>query len=202
MKKIISLIIAVALIFACALSANAATGITADEQKIIDALSKKITMASGSVAELPAVYINQAEDYLIKAELEKEDCDKIVAYIEAAAKIIADSKAENYSALSKAERQAVLAEARKAAAVINAQLIVKKGEKAGDWEITLKFTAESEVPGYTAEDTPIKISINGNDIIKQTGAEGNMISVVVAASVVMMGLAFVVVASRKKVTDR
>ena len=59
MKKIIAILVAVLTICACAFSASAATGISADEKKIVNALSQKITMASGKVVALPDKYINQ-----------------------------------------------------------------------------------------------------------------------------------------------
>lgn len=202
MKKIISLVIAIVLLTACVLSANAATGITADEQKIIDALSKKVTMASGAVAELPASYINTAKDYLIKADLSAEDVQGILTSIDAAAKVVEKSKAESLGKMDKADKIAFVENAKDAAEVIDAEIIVKKGDKADNWDLTLKFTEESDVPGYTATDKPVEIGISGGDIVKQTGVEGNMVSVIVAASVVMMGLAFVVISARKKASDR
>ncbi len=202
MKKIISLVIAIVLLTACVLSVNAATGITADEQKIIDALSKKVTMASGAVAELPASYINTAKDYLIKADLSAQDVQGILTSIDAAAKVVEESKAESLGKMDKADKIAFIDSAKDAAEVIDAELIIKKGDKVDNWNLTLKFTEESNVPGYTATDKPVEINISGGDIIKQTGVEGNMVSVIVAASVVMMGLAFVVISARKKASDR
>lgn len=200
MKKIVSLVIAIALVFACVVSANAATGITADEQKIIDALSKKITMASGSVTKLPDNYINQVEDYLTKADVSAADVDKILAEIDAAAEVLEKSTAPTFEKLDVASKKAIIEEAKDAAAVIDAELIVKKGDKANNYNVSMKFDEDSTVPGYTANDT-VDIAVNGNAIVKQTGVEGNMIAVIVAASVVMMGLAFVVISARKKVTD-
>lgn len=201
MKKIVSLVIAIALVFACVVSTNAATGITADEQKIIDALSKKITMASGSVTKLPDNYINQVEDYLTKADISAADVDKILAEIDAAAEVLEKSTAPTFEKLDVASKKAIIEEAKDAAAVVDAELIVKKGDKADNFKVSLKFTEDSTVPGYTANDAPVDINVNGNAIVKQTGVEGNMIAVIVAASVVMMGLAFVVISARKKVTD-
>ena len=202
MKKIISLIIAMALVFACVVSANAATGITAEEQKIIDALSKKITMSSGSITEIPAKYINQAEDYLTKADVTTEEVKQIVEKIEAAAEVIEKSDASTFSKLDKTAKQEVIKKTEEAAAIVNAVAVIKKGDKADNYNVTLKFTEESTVPGYTANDGPVEIPVVGGNVIKQTGVEGDMIAVIVAASVVMMGLAFVVISARKKATDK
>lgn len=201
MKKIVSLVIAIALVFACVVSANAATGITAEEQKIIDALSKKITMASGSVVELPDNYINQAEDYLTKADLTPAEINQIITDIEEAAAVLEKSDAATFDKLSATAKNAIIDKVKDAAEVIDAVAVVKKGDKADNYVVTLTFTDDSTVPGYTASDATIELPIVGNNVVKQTGVEGNMIAVIVAASVVMMGLAFVVISARKKVTD-
>ncbi len=202
MKKIIALLFAVALIATCAFSVSAADGISAEEQKIIDALSQKITMASGSIAQLDAKYINQAKDYLTKADLATNDINDILNSIDAAAEVIEKSEAENFSNLGDAETAAIVEKAQEAAEVIDAELHVTPGAEADSYNAKLVFNENSTVPGYTPADGAIEIPVTGNSVIKQTGAEGNMTAVIIGASVVMMGLAFVVVTARKKSADR
>lgn len=203
MKKIASLIIAISLVFACVVSANAATGITAEEQKIIDALSKKINLGQGTViAEIPAIYINEAEDYLIKADLKTEQINEILANIASAFETIENADAISFGTLNATVKNDILKKIQDAAAVVNADLVIQKGDKADKYDVTLNFSGDSTVPGYSSNDAPVNIPVVGNNIIKQTGVEGNMMLVIIAASVVMMGLAFVVISACRKVTNK
>lgn len=200
MKKIFALIIAVTLIVTYALSVSAAGGITADEQKIIDALSKKITMASGSITKLDDKYINKAEDYLTKADLSSVEVETILTNIDAAAEVLKKSESKTFKELSDTEKNSIVTEAQKAAQVINADLSVVKGDTADSYKVNLVFNSNSTVPGYTAADN-VSIPVSGS-IIKQTGAEGNFTAVIVGATVMMLGLAFVVISARKKASER
>lgn len=203
MKKIVSLIVAITLVFACVFSANATTGITAEEQKIIDALSRKINLGQGTViAEIPAIYINEAEDYLIKADLNTEQINEILANIASAYETLENADAVSFGTVNATVKNEILKKIEDAASVVNADLVIQKGDKADKYDVTLNFSGDSTVPGYSSNDVPVKIPVVGSNIIKQTGVEGNMMLVIVAASVVMMGLAFVVVSACRKVTDK
>ena len=202
MKKIFSLIIAICVIFVCVFSANATSGITADEQRIIDALTKKIELANGSViVEIPAVYINQAEDYLTKADISTEKIDEIVSYIESAYETLEKSEATSFSKLGATVKNEILKKIEDAASVVDADIVIQKGDKADKYDVSLKFTSDSSVPGYTDNDVPVDIPVVGGNIVKQTGVEGSMMAVVVSSSVVIIGLAFVVISACRKVID-
>ena len=202
MKKIFSLIIAISVIFVCVFSANATSGITADEQRIIDALTKKIELANGSViVEIPAVYINQAEDYLTKADISTEKIDEIVSYIESAYETLEKSEATSFSKLGATVKNEILKKIEDAASVVDADIVIQKGDKADKYDVSLKFTSDSSVPGYTDNDVPVDIPVVGGNIVKQTGVEGSMMAVVVSSSVVIIGLAFVVISACRKVID-
>ena len=198
MKKIFALLIVVALFCGCAFSASAATGITAEEKKIIEALEQKIKMKSGTVVALPDRYINQAEDYLTKADLTTEQINEILACIENAANEVKSSDAKNLSAASVEVKQAVIADAKEAAEVINADLFVTDSDKAGEYDCKLVFNSASTVEGYQGE---IKLSLS-NDEIVQTGAEGNMTAIVIGSAAVLVALAFVIIASSKSAVEK
>lgn len=203
MKKIISLIIAIALVIACAVSANAATGITADEQRIIDALSRKINLGQGTViAEIPAIYINEAEDYLIKADLKTEQINEILANIASAFETLENADAVSFATVNATVKNEILKKIQDAASVVNADLVIQKGDKADKFDVKLNFTGDSTVPGYSSSDAPVNIPVVGSNIIKQTGVEGNMMYVIVATSVLMLGLAFVFISACRKVNDK
>lgn len=200
MKKFFALLVVVALFCACAFSASAATGITAEEKKIIEALEQKVTMKSGTVVVLPDRYVNQAEDYLTKADLTSDQITDILACIENAVKEVEASDAKNLSAASVEVKTAVIADAKEAAEVINADLHVSDSDKAGEYDAKLVFKAGSTVDGYEAGQE-IKLSLS-NDEIVQTGAEGNMTAIVIGSAVVLVALAFVVIASRKNALEK
>lgn len=207
MKKIIAILVAVLTICACAFSASAATGISADEKKIINALSQKITMASGKVVALPDKYINQAEDYLTKAELTSDQITSILGYIKKAQDAVKASKAQSLSVAEENVKKEVVKEAQAAAAVINATLSVSstpvtdnKGQVTANYTVSLVFNENSNVEGYTSG-TKITLDTKDSEIV-QTGAEGSVMAVVIGSVVVLAAAAYVVVVSGKKVFSK
>lgn len=207
MKKIIAILVAVLTISACAFSASAATGISADEKKIINALSQKITMASGKVVALPDKYINQAEDYLTKAELTSDQITSILGYIKNAQNAVKASKAQSLSVAEENVKKEVVKEAQAAAAVINATLSVSstpvtdnKGQVTANYTVSLVFNENSNVEGYTSG-TKITLDTKDSEIV-QTGAEGSVMAVVIGSVVVLAAAAYVVVVSGKKVFSK
>lgn len=207
MKKIIAILVAVLTICACAFSASAATGISADEKKIVNALSQKITMASGKVVALPDKYINQAEDYLTKAELTSDQITSILGYIKNAQNAVKASKAQSLSVAEESVKKEVVKEAQAAAAVINATLSVtstpvtdNKGQVTANYTVSLVFNENSNVEGYTSG-TKITLDTKDSEIV-QTGAEGSVMAVVIGSVVVLAAAAYVVVVSGKKVFSK
>lgn len=207
MKKIIAILVAVLTICACAFSASAATGISAEEKKIVNALSQKITMASGKVVALPDKYINQAEDYLTKAELTSDQITSILGYIKNAQNAVKASKAQSLSVAEENVKKEVVKEAQAAAAVINATLSVSstpvtdnKGQVTANYTVSLVFNENSNVEGYTSG-TKITLDTKDSEIV-QTGAEGSVMAVVIGSVVVLAAAAYVVVVSGKKVFSK
>ena len=199
--------VAVLTICACAFSASAATGISADEKKIVNALSQKITMASGKVVALPDKYINQAEDYLTKAELTSDQITSILGYIKNAQNAVKASKAQSLSVAEESVKKEVVKEAQAAAAVINATLSVSstpvtdnKGQVTANYAVSLVFNENSNVEGYTSG-TKITLDTKDSEIV-QTGAEGSVMAVVIGSVVVLAAAAYVVVVSGKKVFSK
>ncbi len=208
MKKLFALLIAVVLVATFALSAGAATGITAKEKEIIDALSTEITMKSGTVVALPAVYVNQAKDFLTRAELTDPQVEAILVHIEAAIEAVEASDAKSLGQTAVDVKEAVIAEAEGAAEVVGATLSVTKsniqptddGDVTADYTVKLIFGSDA-VTGYEQGDS-IEVTGNSGDVIKQTGAEADMTATAVAAVVVLAAVAFVVVASRKNALSK
>lgn len=205
MKKLFALLVIVAMLAVCAFSASAA--ISADEKKIIDALSEEIKMASGTVVSLPDRYINQAEDYLTKADLTPAQVNEILEYIGNAQDVVEESDAKSLSVAADAVKSAVVVEAQKAAEVINAELSVTKlgttgeqGQVNANYKVTLVFNANSTVDGYEEGDK-IELTVK-SDEITQTGVEGSVVSTIVVCVVLLSAAAFVVIASRKRALSK
>lgn len=207
MKKLLSFIIVISMLAFCVFSGSAATGITADEQRLIDAFSKEITMKSGTVVKLPDGYINQVEDYLTKADLNKETVDAILEHVEAAGDAVEASEAKSLSAAADEVKKEVISEAKKAAEIINSDLVVTKknvtgtqGSVVANYTAKLVFNDDSDVDGYESG-KEITITSPEDEII-QTGAEGNMTYVFVGAFAVLVAAAFVVASSFKKASSK
>ena len=203
MKKLLAVMVVAIMVFACAMTGSAA--ITNEEKALIDLLSKKITMASGTVVSLPDKYINQAEDYLTKAELTPQQIADVTVYVKAAQKLVEDSNAKRFDEADSDVKLGVIEEAEKAAEVINAKLVVDKLDKpivddgvTANYKVSLEFTSESTVPGYT-EGSKIDITVNE---ITQTGAEGDITVAVIGGVAVLAAAVFVVIASRKRATSK
>lgn len=207
MKKFLSFIIVISMLAFCVFSGSAATGISADEQRLIDAFSQEITMKSGTVVKLPDVYINQAEDYLTKADLDKATVDAILAHVDASVAAVEASDAKSLSDAADAVKKEVVKEVQEAAKIINAELLVTKknvtgtaGTVVANYTAKLIFNANSNVEGYEGGKEITLISTE--DEIIQTGAEGNMTYVFVGAFVVLTAAAFVVASSFKKASSK
>ena len=196
MKKFFALLLAVSMMAMLVFSASAAS-INADEKKIVDALSQKVKMASGATFSIPDKFINQAEDYLTKADLSADEVNTIVTAINKAAASIKTSTVTDLNKADVAIKTEVLNQANAAAEVIGAEARYVDG--ANTFNVKLVFT-NSNVAGYT---TNTEIDVNlANDEIVQTGAEGSLALAVIAVVSVAAAGAFVVVASRKKALSK
>lgn len=196
MKKFFALLLAVSMMAMLVFSASAAS-INADEKKIVDALSQKVKMASGATFSIPDKFINQAEDYLTKADLSADEVNTIVTAINKAAASIKTSTVTDLNKADVAIKTEVLNQANAAANVIGAEARYVDG--ANTFNVKLVFT-NSNVAGYT---TNTEIDVNlANDEIVQTGAEGSLALAVIAVVSVAAAGAFVVVASRKKALSK
>lgn len=190
MKKIVSLLLALVLSFAAICSVSAA-GITAEEQKIVDALDQEVTLANGYIATLPDDYINQVEDFLTRVDLTQEEIDEIMGYINASVEIVKRSNATSAKTFENNLKDEIIVYAKKAAEVIHATLTISIG-----YHATLKFD-ENAKGGYANTTVFSKTTA----IIKQTGVQGDVVMTVVASVLLVAAASFVFVSSRKKVSE-
>lgn len=82
MKKLVSVMLAVMMVAALAVTAFAATDINADEQRIVDAAAQT-RVIEGKVADIPAYTQNELKMYLMRDEVDltAEQADAVVGKI-------------------------------------------------------------------------------------------------------------------------
>ena len=183
MKKIIALIAMVMLVVLSAFSASAATELTADEQKILNALSASITTSNGSVT-IPDSYVNQVKQYLLAKDIDATEATTILTKIDEAKTVTATvpgtSFAQVYNNMPAATRSNVIGISQDAAKVVGATLSVDATSR------TVTLT-DSEAGTY-------KFDVSA---IKKTGVSGN-VAMAGFASVLLLGaVSYVIFASRK-----
>ncbi len=179
MKKGLVLLLVV-IIAVCSVVSVSAAGITADEQRIIDALDGEIEFALGT-DEIPADYLNRLEDFLIRYDLNAEQVEEVLAKIEevkAEAKNMEISKIEE---INKNNAGALLGAVEGAVQVVDKNANVNISS---DRNMVIQFSDKSTI---TFEKTTVKA----------TGVEGNLFAAAAASVVLLAGVAWVVLASRK-----
>ena len=100
--KVLSVCSLAAAIGACASAPAFAAGINDAEQRILDELHTTVTM-NGAQKSLPAVYINQTENYLNTVELTDAQADQIIAGIEDTKAYLTSTGASNYKSMTDAQ---------------------------------------------------------------------------------------------------
>ena len=181
MKKIIAMLLALVLLLVPMSLNVSATAINADEQRILDCLSQKITF-NDATFKIPTNYVKQAENYLKTIDATKQQADNAIAYIEAAAEIVKDShitSTADLKVLAYADKKAILENGQKAAEALGATLVYE-----GDHVVVTN-----------AEGV---IVFDDNPIIKVTGAGVDFTGIAVSATVVVLVLAAAFVVARKK----
>lgn len=181
MKKIIATLLAFVLLLVPMSLTASAVAINADEQRILDCLYQKATFNNATFI-IPVNYVKQAENYFKTIDATKEQADKAISYIEAAAKIVKESDIKttaDLKVLPYPDKKAVLENGQKAAAAVGATLVY-----VGDHVVI------TNAEGVTVFDD--------NPIIKVTGPEVDFTSVAVSATVVLLVLAAAFVVARKK----
>lgn len=181
MKKICAILIAlVLLIVPMTISVSAAGDINANEQKVITALSEKVTI-DGKTFKVPKEYITQASNYFKTIDMTEAQATEILGYIKEGKEIIVDQKitgTTNLDTFAAATKQEILELGKKAAAATGATLTFD-GEK-----VVVKNAAGQEV-------------FNAAAIVKQTGIEVDFTSIAIIVSSVVALLAFSLVVAKK-----
>lgn len=179
MKRIITLILALCIFFSISIMANAA-GISADEQKILDALKSDIQLKS-STYKLPAEYINQAENFLNANDLTADEVNQILAKINQAKEIAKDVNARKIADIPSSVKKEIITLASEAAKVVDLKLTVKSGNQ-------IVITDSENVVVFEA-------TVDTHTPIKQTDTD--MMGFVVVSLMIASLAALVIIASLK-----
>lgn len=199
MKKIASLVLAGAMTLSMSMAAFALTGVTAEEQKILDA-------APAKAAELGVPTSSaQYQKYYSQAVTYVQQNDMTTTQVDGALKAMDDATAEAKTAMEKAGVSSLLdldEATLKSLTASCASVINKELQAVG---IEVRVSADGTVTGVTAPDkndptatnTPKQNTvISSTKVVKQTGSD--MTATVVVAATVVGAVAACGVVSKKK----
>ena len=179
MKKISTLLLVAAMIVMTVFSASAA-GLSDQESKVLNALKADIPTASATL-KIPAQFITQAENFLLSDDsMTEEDANNIIANINKAKELVKDQPITKFSEVSSSIRNQVLDLAADSAKIVGAELSVSGS--------SISITKDGKIIFETNFS-------NNNNPIKQTDAD--MTGTIVVGALLLCGLAFTVIASRK-----
>ncbi len=138
MKKLVTVLLVVAMIAVLAVPAFAATGVNANEQAVLDKLSEYKEMGKNEWKfYIPDKYVTSAKNYFIgDCDMTEEEKDIIIAYIDEGAEIVKkeadaakfDGSVYNLNTMSQASRSAVLVLGQKACAEVDLNLVYNSAE--------------------------------------------------------------------------
>lgn len=175
MKKVISFVLAsvmaISLLSVCAF---AASGINANEQKILDSLSEKIVVNGKEVA-INASLINQAKNYILRdgVNVSEAETSEILGYIAEAKTAAKTSDTVSGNNFSAAVNNKIIALAEKAAAVLNLTVAANPTDNS----VTIKDAATGEIVSQSTQ------------VIKKTGASLPVLPMVVVFALFAMSAA-------------
>ncbi|MBR2175579.1 MAG: hypothetical protein IJ861_01365 [Clostridia bacterium] len=164
MNKVLKVISAGLLSAVVAVSAAAsvsAAGVSADEQKIVDALNGTVSL-NGNATKIPARYVNQAENYFNTVEITESEANTIIEKIDAVKKYLESTGVSKWSELTSAQIDQIVALSNDASKVIGVTLTYDKITKAVTATKDGKTISDVVVPGGSGSNA-------GNDVIKTTG---------------------------------
>jgi hypothetical protein len=137
----------------CTVVAYAEAGINASEQRVLDELSKGVSV-NGKLVKVPVNYLNQAKNYLASSsiDLTKAEADYIISKITAGKQILISGGVVDLGKLSTANKLEIIALAKAAAS-----------------EIDLTLTYNSVIKIVTIVDKDGVTVFTAEDVVKTTG---------------------------------
>lgn len=178
MKKLLCFMTSLAMCGMFMVGAHAAEGITADEQKILDALNAGVVV-DGTTVNVPAEYINQAESYLKTNDVAADQVTVILSEIDSVKAVVKENNIKSIADIKGSVASDIFAHAQKAASTVG---------------VTLKLNADNTV---TVIDKDGKVLFTADKgVIKDTGDNYTMMFVMTGA--IALILAGAGVAASKK----
>lgn len=195
MKKFISLALVLLLTVTMAVTAFAAGGINANEQKVLDLLSQSVTV-DGQKYVIPADYVNQAENYFNTIDMTSQEADEICGHIQEGIDYFVAAGAKDIAGLTYEEKLYILDCGKKAVAVLGMTLTADFVDNtvtilAPDG--TVAFSAPATISPLKPV-TPTQPGTNGGDkpnggTIKPTGMASDATAAIVLSSMIVLFVA-------------
>lgn len=184
MKKMLAMVLAVVLVMACGVTALAATDINENEQKILDAVGKAVTV-DGKTVEIPADLQNEVETYLMRdgVDLTAEQAATIVEKVDACFDIAVENGVTSTEALKNLPYE------------VKNQLLTLAQEGAAVVDLNVAYDSASGSLVVTDADNNTVAKVE--PALKVTGADSTVL-VLVAAAVVVLLVGGVIVAKKNK----
>lgn len=193
MKKILCLVMALALTFSLCLTVNAATGINANEKAVLDALKAKEALGkNGWSFPIPTEYITTAENYFNTIDMTDAQKDTILGLIAEGKKIVKEQgdKANFTGKVYNLKTMEISAKEK----------VLELGQKACK-EVGLTLTYSSKDNKVIIKDAKGVVAFENTPIVKTTGESFNVTSAVVITAisvVILAGVAYLVIVAKKK----
>lgn len=174
MKKLLSSLLVACLMFVASISATSAVGtITADEQKIIDALQAGVVV-DGTKVTLQAADINAAKTYLTNNDVNASQVSDILSSIEEAKSYMQTNKIKDIASIKGEHATKLLAIAQSAASVLGLTISV-----GADGTVSVK-----DADGKLVYSTAQVIKKTGYDLTQTVAMAGGLVAVLLAAGLI------------------
>ncbi|MBR5222645.1 MAG: hypothetical protein IKV81_00565 [Clostridia bacterium] len=193
MKKILCLVMALALTFSLCLTVNAATGINANEKAVLDELKSKEALGkNGWSFFIPTEYVTAAENYFNTIDMTDAQKDTILGLIAEGKKIVKEQgdKANFTGKVYNLKTMEIPAKEK----------VLELGQKACK-EVGLTLTYSSKDNKVIIKDAKGVVAFENTPIVKTTGESFNVTSAVVITAisvVILAGVAYLVIVAKKK----
>lgn len=174
MKKLLSSLLVACLMFVASISATSAVGtITADEQKIIDALQAGVEV-DGVKVTLQAADINAAKTYLTNNDVDAATVSTVLSNITAAKDYMKQNHIKDVASIKGAHASEILKYAQAAASALGLTLSV-----GADGTVTVK-----DADGKLVYSTAQVIKKTGYDLTQTVAMAGGLVAVLLAAGLI------------------
>ncbi len=162
-KKFWTVLLALVAVLAMSMTAFAASGVSADEQALLDKFGGVVDKWAAAVEATGdsrvAQYKGEAENALTKVELDKAACDDLAATIDAVDKLLTDKNVKTKADLKAAADEVVA-------------LVNKTSQK---YNMTVQLSAKEEAKVLIGND----VAASNKGLVNKTGADLTATAVVV-----------------------